>query len=240
MPTETIKIMDGKEKYTILVVDDEEDLRQIVGYNLLKGGYNVKEAENGEQVLGMNITNIDLILLDIMMDGISGIDLAKKIKQDPKTKNIPIIFLTAKNTEQDIVEGLNIGGDDYIAKPFSIKEVLARVEAVLRRYANNKQEQENILRYKDLVLNKNNKSVHIKDKEIAFTKTEFDILYLLLEHKETLFSREDILQRIWPQDTCVVDRTVDVRIASIRKKLGSYSQNISTKAGIGYLFKVTE
>lgn len=230
----------NENKYTILVVDDEEDIRQIVGYNLLRNGYEVKEAQSGESVLEMDLNDIDLILLDIMMEGISGIDLAKKLKQNPKTKDIPIIFLTAKNTESDIVEGLGIGGDDYIAKPFSIKEVLARVEAVLRRYANNRHEKENILQYKDLVLNKNNKSVQILGKEIAFTKTEFDILYLLLSHKETLFSREDILKRIWPQDTVVVDRTVDVRIAAIRKKLGSYAQNISTKAGIGYLFKVTE
>ena len=229
-----------ENKYTILVVDDEEDIRQIVGYNLLRNGYDVKEAQSGESVLEMDLSNIDLILLDIMMEGISGIDLAKKLKQNPKTKNIPIIFLTAKNTESDIVGGLSIGGDDYIAKPFSIKEVLARVEAVLRRYANNRHEDENILQYKDLVLNKNNKSVQISGKEIPFTKTEFDILYLLLSHKETLFSREDILKRIWPQDTVVVDRTVDVRIATIRKKLGIYAQNISTKSGIGYLFKVTE
>ena len=229
-----------ENKYTILVVDDEEDIRQIVGYNLLRNGYDVKEAQSGESVLEMDLSNIDLILLDIMMEGISGIDLAKKLKQNPKTKNIPIIFLTAKNTESDIVGGLSIGGDDYIAKPFSIKEVLARVEAVLRRYANNRHEEENILQYKDLVLNKNNKSVQISGKEIPFTKTEFDILYLLLSHKETLFSREDILKRIWPQDTVVVDCTVDVRIATIRKKLGIYAQNISTKSGIGYLFKVTE
>ncbi len=232
--------MMNENKYTILVVDDEEDIRQIVGYNLLRNGYDVKEAQSGESVLEMDLSNIDLILLDIMMEGISGIDLAKKLKQNPKTKNIPIIFLTAKNTESDIVGGLSIGGDDYIAKPFSIKEVLARVEAVLRRYANNRHEEENILQYKDLVLNKNNKSVQISGKEIPFTKTEFDILYLLLSHKETLFSREDILKRIWPQDTVVVDRTVDVRIATIRKKLGIYAQNISTKSGIGYLFKVTE
>lgn len=232
--------MMNENKYTILVVDDEEDIRQIVGYNLLRNGYEVKEAQSGESVLEMDLSNIDLILLDIMMEGISGIDLAKKLKQNPKTNNIPIIFLTAKNTESDIVGGLSIGGDDYIAKPFSIKEVLARVEAVLRRYANNRHEEENILQYKDLVLNKNNKSVQISGKEIPFTKTEFDILYLLLSHKETLFSREDILKRIWPQDTVVVDRTVDVRIATIRKKLGIYAQNISTKSGIGYLFKVTE
>jgi two-component system, OmpR family, alkaline phosphatase synthesis response regulator PhoP len=232
--------MMNENKYTILVVDDEEDIRQIVGYNLLRNGYEVEEAQSGESVLEMDLSNIDLILLDIMMEGISGIDLAKKLKQNPKTKNIPIIFLTAKNTESDIVGGLSIGGDDYIAKPFSIKEVLARVEAVLRRYANNRHEEENILQYKDLVLNKNNKSVQISGKEIPFTKTEFDILYLLLSHKETLFSREDILKRIWPQDTVVVDRTVDVRIATIRKKLGIYAQNISTKSGIGYLFKVTE
>ena len=232
--------MMNENKYTILVVDDEEDIRQIVGYNLLRNGYDAKEAQSGESVLEMDLSNIDLILLDIMMEGISGIDLAKKLKQNPKTKNIPIIFLTAKNTESDIVGGLSIGGDDYIAKPFSIKEVLARVEAVLRRYANNRHEEENILQYKDLVLNKNNKSVQISGKEIPFTKTEFDILYLLLSHKETLFSREDILKRIWPQDTVVVDRTVDVRIATIRKKLGIYAQNISTKSGIGYLFKVTE
>lgn len=232
--------MMNENKYTILVVDDEEDIRQIVGYNLLRNGYDVKEAQSGESVLEMDLSNIDLILLDIMMEGISGIDLAKKLKQNPKTKDIPIIFLTAKNTESDIVGGLSIGGDDYIAKPFSIKEVLARVEAVLRRYANNRHEEENILQYKDLVLNKNNKSVQISGKEIPFTKTEFDILYLLLSHKETLFSREDILKRIWPQDTVVVDRTVDVRIATIRKKLGIYAQNISTKSGIGYLFKVTE
>lgn len=232
--------MMNENKYTILVVDDEEDIRQIVGYNLLRNGYEVEEAQSGESVLEMDLSNIDLILLDIMMEGISGIDLAKKLKQNPKTNNIPIIFLTAKNTESDIVGGLSIGGDDYIAKPFSIKEVLARVEAVLRRYANNRHEEENILQYKDLVLNKNNKSVQISGKEIPFTKTEFDILYLLLSHKETLFSREDILKRIWPQDTVVVDRTVDVRIATIRKKLGIYAQNISTKSGIGYLFKVTE
>lgn len=230
----------NNQVYKILVVDDEEDIRQIVAYNLLKAGYQVEEVENAQQVLKLQPKNYDLLLLDIMMDGMDGISLAKQIKKDAQTSNIPIIFLTAKTSEQDKVNGLNLGADDYIAKPFSVRELLARVEAVLRRYTKQEDYQNLPLQYKDLILNPNNKSVKLECRDILFTKTEFDILYLLLQHKETIFSREDILKRIWPKDICVIDRTVDVRIASIRKKLGSYSKHIATKAGIGYWFKTTE
>ncbi len=233
-------MLTNTQPYKILVVDDEEDIRQIVCYNLLKTGYQVEEAENAQQVIEMQPEGYDLLILDIMMDGMDGVTLAKRLKSHPQTKDIPIIFLTAKTSEQDTVDGLKLGADDYIAKPFSIKELLARVEAVLRRYNKKEDDKETLLQYKDLVLNPNNKSVKINNKDILFTKTEFDILYLLLKHKETIFSREDILKRIWPKDICVIDRTVDVRIASIRKKLGPYSKHIATKAGIGYWFKTTD
>ena len=228
------------KKYNILIVDDEEDIRQIVGYNLLREGFLVQEAESAEQALSFNLQDFDLILLDVMMEGMDGFQMAQKLKENIATKDIPIIFLTAKTAEEDTVHGLKLGGDDYISKPFSIKELLARVQAVLRRCQSEKHNKPVVLQYHNLVLQEKNKTVTIEGKEIPFTKTEFDVLNLLLKHQGTIFSRTDILKRIWPKDVCVIDRTVDVTIARIRKKIGYYSKNIATKAGAGYWFRVTE
>jgi len=163
--------------------------------------------------------------------------MAKKLKENPVTANIPIIFLTARDTENDTVTGFNLGADDYISKPFSIREGLVRIRAVLRRTAASDDEgQPNVLRYQGLELNLDKKSVSIDGEDISFTKTEFEILHLLLDEKGRVFSRQELIDRIWPKDVLVLDRTVDVNITRLRKKIGSFSKCIVTRLGFGYYF----
>ncbi|MDO4191385.1 MAG: response regulator transcription factor, partial [Bacteroidales bacterium] len=184
-------------------------------------------------------TGIDLILLDVMMTPKSGFEWAKELKKSPATANIPIIFCTAKNTENDLLTGFGLGSDDYIGKPFRISEVKARVTAVLRRTSkndNNDNTTKNILRYKGIVMNLDSKECTIDGQITAFTKLEFEVLALLLSKPGQVFSREKILQTAWPDHTIVLDRTVDVNITRIRKKIGQYGEHLRTKFGYGYLF----
>lgn len=225
------------KNYKILVVDDEQDLCEILKFNLETEGYTVMTANSAEEALTMNIPGFNLLLLDVMMGGMSGFALAKKLKAETDTRDIPVIFLTARDTENDTVTGFNLGADDYISKPFSIREVLVRIRAVLRRTAEPADaEQPNIIRYQGLELNMDKKSVSIDGTDIPFTKTEFEILHLLLDEKGRVFSRQELIDRIWPKDVLVLDRTVDVNITRLRKKIGRFSKCIVTRLGFGYYF----
>lgn len=224
-------------KNHILVVDDEQDLCEILKFNLETEGYEVDTANSAEEVLEVGAEKYDLLLLDVMMGTMSGFALAKKLKDEPMTANIPIIFLTARDTENDTVTGFNLGADDYISKPFSIREVLVRVRAVLRRtndtgYAPHN----NIISYQGLELNLDKKTVAIDGEDIPFTKTEFEILHLLLDERGRVFSRQELIDRVWPRDVLVLDRTVDVNITRLRKKIGRFSKCIVTRLGFGYYF----
>ncbi len=227
---------EDNKTYKILVVDDEQNLCEILAYNLRNDGYEVTEANSAEEALELPLAAFDLMLLDVMMGGMSGFDLAHRLKTEEKTAHIPIIFLTAKDTEQDMLHGFGLGADDYIAKPFRIMEVLARVKAVLNRSTHSTQVSPEMLRYDHLVLNLNTKTVSVDGEEVAFTKTEFELLRLLLEHKGRVFSRQELIDHVWPSDVMVLDRTVDVNITRMRKKIGRYAPCISTRLGYGYYF----
>lgn len=222
----------------ILVVDDEEDLCEILKFNLENEGYEVDSANSAEEALRMDIGSYNLLLLDVMMGEISGFKMANLLKKDKKTACVPIIFITAKDTENDTVTGFNLGADDYISKPFSLREVIARVKAVLRRTTTAEAEQapEQIV-YQTLVIDITKKKVSIDNEEIALTKKEFEILFLLLQNKGRVFSREDILSRIWSDEVYVLDRTIDVNITRLRKKIGVYGKRIVTRLGYGYCFE---
>ncbi len=225
-------------EYRILVVDDEEDLCEILKFNLENEGYIVDTANSAEEALMMNLTNYHLFLLDVMMGEISGFKMASMIKKNKDTAHIPIIFITAKDTENDTITGFNIGADDYISKPFSLREVIARVKAVIRRTASpSDKEKTEELNYKGLTLNITQKKVSIDGKEVLLTKKEFEILLLLLQNKGRVFSREDILGKVWKEEVFVLDRTIDVNITRLRKKVGEYGKNIVTRLGYGYCFE---
>lgn len=221
----------------ILVVDDENDLCEILKFNLETEGYTVDTANSAEEALTHDLPTYSLLLLDVMMDGMSGFALARKLKADDSTKDLPIVFLTARDTENDTVTGFNLGADDYISKPFSIREVLVRVRAVLRRTMDSQSKEEpTVIKYQGLELNLNNKTVSIDGETVPFTKTEFEILRTLLEEKGRVFSRQELINRIWPSDVLVLDRTVDVNITRLRKKIGRFSKCIVTRLGFGYFF----
>ncbi len=227
--------METKNK--ILVVDDEQDLCEILKFNLETEGYSADTANSAEEALEIGVEKYDLLLLDVMMGTMSGFALAKKLKENPLTAHIPIIFLTAKDTENDTVTGFNLGADDYISKPFSIREVMVRVRAVLRRTMEKRQHtQNNIISYQGLELNLDKKTVSIDGEDVPFTKTEFEILHLLLDERGRVFSRQELIDRIWPKDVLVLDRTVDVNITRLRKKIGRFSKCIVTRLGFGYYF----
>lgn len=228
----------------ILVVDDEQDICEILQYNLETEGYEVETANSAEEALALPLTDYSLILLDVMMGEMSGFQMARKMKDNPETADIPIIFITALDSEDNTVRGLNIGADDYIAKPLMMKEVKARVRAVLRRTAsaskNNKEEAEeesNIIRYKGIMLNMDSKTAVVDGDEIALTKLEFELLSLFLRKPNRVFGREDLLEICWPRDVYVQDRTVDVNITRLRKKIGDYGKQIKTRIGYGYCFE---
>ena len=224
--------------YRILVVDDEEDLCEILKFNLENEGYEVDTANSAEEALKMNISSYHLLLLDVMMGEISGFKMANILKKDKKTAQVPIIFITAKDTENDTVTGFNLGADDYISKPFSLREVIARVKAVLRRTATSEMEKvPEQLSYQSLVIDITKKKVSIDGEEVPLTKKEFEILFLLLQNKGRVFSREDILSRIWSDEVYVLDRTIDVNITRLRKKIGIYGKRIVTRLGYGYCFE---
>ena len=231
----------------ILVVDDELDICEILQYNLETEGYEVVTANSAEEALKLPLQEFALILLDVMMGEMSGFQMARKMKDNPSTAQIPIIFITALEGEDNLVKGLNIGADDYIAKPLSMKEVKARVKAVLRRAT-----QTNVppsgevhvavsdrkICFEGISLDLNAKTATVDGQDIFLTKLEYEMLSLLLQHPGKVFSREDILTLCWPQDVFVLDRTVDVNITRLRKKIGSYGKQIKTRVGYGYCFEM--
>ena len=223
--------------YRILVVDDEEDLCEILKFNLEMEGYQVYTANSAEEALKLDLPSYNLLLLDVMMGEISGFKMASMMKKNKDTAGIPIIFITAKDTENDTITGFNLGADDYISKPFSLREVIMRVKAVLRRTANVQTREQEQLQYRDLVIDIPKKKVTISGEEISLTKKEFEILLLLLQNQGRVFSREDILAKVWHDEVYVLDRTIDVNITRLRKKIGNYGKYIVTRLGYGYCFE---
>ena len=226
-----------KQNARILVVDDEQDLLEILKFNLETEGYEVVTATSAEDALLLDIASFDLLLLDVMMGGMSGFAMARQLKDNPASAQVPIIFLTARDTENDTVTGFNLGADDYISKPFSLREVMVRVRAVLRRTSKeNGEEEAKTLSYQGIVMNLDRKTVSVDGEDIPFTKTEFELLHLLLDERGRVFSRQELIERIWPKDVLVLDRTVDVNITRLRKKIGRFAKCIVTRLGFGYYF----
>ena len=200
-------------------------------------GYQTNVAHSAEEALKRSINNYDLLLLDVMMGDMSGFKLADKLRKEMEI-NIPIIFLTAKDTENDLLTGFSLGADDYITKPFSVNELTARVKAVLKRSENDKVKNQAVVRFGEIELDTVRKRLIINDEKIELTKKEYEIIKLLLENQSKVFSREDILMRIWGGDVIVTDRTVDVNITRLRTKLGKYGHYLKNKTGYGYFFEL--
>ena len=228
------------ETNKILIVDDEPDICEILEFNLANEGYEITTAHSAEEAINKLSAEHSLILLDVMMGGMSGYKMAEKLRRNEN--QIPIIFLTAKDTENDMLTGFSVGGDDYISKPFSIKEVLARVKAVLKRQKlielQSDENQNHRLIFNDIIIDLNLKEVQIGTDKVSLTKTEFEILALLVEHPDKVFSREEIIDKVWRETPYITERTVDVHITRLRKKMGDYAKQISNRSGYGYRFKV--
>lgn len=230
----------------ILVIDDEDSICDILQYNLNKEGYEVDTAYSAEEALDMELSKYQLFIVDIMMGDMSGFDFAKRIRNVSATENTPIIFCSALNEEDEKVMGLNIGADDYVTKPFSIGEVMARVRAVLRRTAatnaiagNTDDEYESDLTFKTLRIDRNEKICFLDNQPVALTRTEFEILQFFLTHRNRIYSRQEIIAQVWGDDVVVSNRTIDTNITRLRKKIGQYADNIVTRQGFGYGFKET-
>jgi DNA-binding response OmpR family regulator len=224
-------------KARILVVDDEEDLCEILQFNLESEGYEVETANSAEEALTKDLASYNLLMLDVMMGEISGFKMAGMIRKNEKLANLPIIFITAKDTENDMLTGFNIGADDYISKPFSIREVTVRVKAILRRtLVAEPSDKDAILQFENLKIDTTRKKVFLDDAPVDLTKKELEMLLLLVSHPGRVYSREDILTAVWSDDVYVLDRTIDVNITRLRKKLGDFGQHIVTRLGYGYCF----
>jgi len=230
----------------LLVVDDEQDVCEILQYNLETEGYEVDTANSAEEALELTLSDYSLLLLDVMMGEMSGFQMARRLKDNPATAHIPIIFITALEGEDNMVKGLNMGADDYIAKPLSMKEVKARVAAVLRRAVAQPQTADvmheaagdaKTLRYEEISVDIEAKVASLEGKALMLTRLELELLVLFLQNPNRVFSREEILCRCWPKDAFVLDRTVDVNITRLRKKIGRYGKQIKTRVGYGYCFE---
>ena len=225
----------------ILVVDDELDICEVLKYNLETEGFDVSTAYSAEEALELSLQDYSLILVDVMMSEMSGFQMVRRLKSNPSTAHIPIIFITALDGEDNLVKGLNIGADDYIAKPLSMKEVKARVRAVLRRSSQSQQSlppsDDSKIVYQGITLDVNAKTVICDGQKLVFTKLEFELLSFFLQHPNKVFSREDLLKYCWPRDAMVLNRTVDVNITRLRKKIGHYGKQIKTRVGYGYCFE---
>lgn len=230
-------------RQAVLVVEDEEDIRELVSYNLLKEGYQVAGVASGEDALAaVESKTPDLILLDIMLPGLDGLRVCRKLKENPKFQSIPVIMLTAKGEEPDIVAGLNMGADDYVTKPFSPKVLLARVQAVLRRaeveHTISEEEQESeIIEIRDLMIHPGRHEVFVCHKPVELTATEFKLLHFLAQRPGWVFTRQQILDGVHGDNYAITDRAVDVQVVGLRKKLGSIGDYIDTVRGVGYRFK---
>lgn len=228
----------------ILVIDDEEALCEILKFNLEKAGYNVDCAYSAEEALDMDLTQYQLMIVDIMMETLSGFNFAKRVRSNPETEFTPIIFCSALNGEDDTVMGLNIGADDYITKPFVIGEVLARVRSVLRRSnitaqapSRKEAEPKSDVTFNGLRIDCNEKLGYLDGNQLNLTRTEYDILLFFLTHRNRIYSREELIEKIWDRNVVVTIRTIDTNIARLRKKIGEYGNNIVTRLGFGYGFK---
>ncbi|MCD6376740.1 MAG: response regulator transcription factor [Caldisericaceae bacterium] len=225
-------------KAKIFIVDDEEDILDLVDYVLSKEGYTVERFHTGEEILRKVKSDLpDLILLDLMLPGVDGLDVCKLLKRTSNTANIPIIMLTAKGEEADIVTGLELGADDYIPKPFSTKILLARVKSVLRRRTRKEMDQMEVIKVHDLVIHPGRREVLVKNKPVFLTYTEFSLLYFLAQRPGWVFTRYQIVDALRGEDYPVTERSVDVQVVGIRKKLGEAGKYIETVRGVGYRFR---
>ena len=225
-------------KERILVVDDEEDIIELVRYNMAKEGYKVIGVTTGEQAISKARAELpDLVLLDLMLPGVDGLEVCKILKADEKTAHIPIVMLTAKGEEADIVTGLEIGADDYVTKPFSPKVLIARVRAVLRRKRVREKEEMSVIKIHDLVIDPFRHEVLVKNKPVELSATEFSILQYLVKRPGWVFTRGQIINAVKGEDYPVTDRSVDVQIVNLRKKLGRAGEYIETVRSVGYRFK---
>ncbi len=221
----------------VFIVEDEKDLVELLTYNLEKDGYRVLSEMDGEAALKKIPEKMpDLVLLDLMLPKTDGLTVCKTLKSNPKTSHIPVVMLTAKGEESDKIVGLELGADDYITKPFSVKELLARVRAVLRRFSKS-QEGEPIQKFKDLTFNRAKHEVILKNQKLDLTAKEFELLDYFLTHSSRVLSRDVLLNNVWGYDYFGTTRTVDVHVRRLREKLGAYDKHIQTVKGYGYLFK---
>jgi two-component system alkaline phosphatase synthesis response regulator PhoP len=226
------------EKNKILIVEDEQDIRDLLIFNLQKEGFKVESVDNGDSALSLiRKNNFDLILLDLMLPGIGGFDLTRILKNDKKTSEIPIVMLTAKGEEGDIVKGLELGVDDYITKPFSIKVLLARINKIFK-YNNQQKSDEHIISHGKILINLKSRDVIVEERNVNLTFTEFEILKLLASHSKWVYTRNEIINNIRGDDYIVTDRTIDFQIVGLRKKMGPAGKFIKTVRGVGYRFMV--
>ncbi len=230
-------------RQTVLVVEDEEDIRELVSYNLLKEGYQVAGVASGEDALAaVESKSPELILLDIMLPGLDGLRVCRTLKEDPRFQSIPIIMLTAKGEEPDIVAGLNMGADDYVTKPFSPKVLLARVQAVLRRAEaeselSDEESEDEVVAIRDMTIHPGRHEVFVRGKPLQLTATEFKLLHFLAQRPGWVFTRQQILDGVHGDNYAITDRAVDVQVVGLRRKLGAAGNYIETVRGVGYRFK---
>jgi two-component system alkaline phosphatase synthesis response regulator PhoP len=227
-------------KKTILVVDDEKDIVELLSYNLSKEGFNIITARNGKEALQKIKSKPDLVILDVMMPEMNGLQVIQEMKKDKKTSSIPVLLLTAKGSETDEIVGLEVGADDYIVKPVKVGKIIARVHAALRRKeqaVNEALPQLDMIRIKDLVINVSSYTAQLGKQKLVLPKKEFETLVYLIRNRGRVVTRESLLNSVWGENIHVVDRTIDVHIRRIREKLGAYSEYIETVSGVGYRFK---
>jgi two-component system alkaline phosphatase synthesis response regulator PhoP len=224
---------------SVLVVDDEQDILELLRYNLEKDGFVVLTAADGKTALELAKRKPNLIILDIMLPELDGLQVIRSLKSSPETRTIPVLFLTAKGTELDEIVGLELGAEDYLVKPFSINSLLARVRAVLRRQepSHGLQKSDETIEIDDLTINLANYTITTGGREVPLRKKEFETLVYLVTHNNRVITREELLNAVWGENVHVVDRTVDVHIRKIREKLGSYAKLLETVKGVGYRFR---
>jgi two-component system alkaline phosphatase synthesis response regulator PhoP len=221
----------------LLIIEDERDIVQALEYNLKKEGYSVSKAYDGIQGLKLiKDLSPDLIILDLMLPGVDGLEICRQVKKDPKTENLPVIMLTAKGAEADKVVGLEVGADDYIVKPFSMRELIARVRAVLKRYGKKIKETASLIKFPDLTIDSEKHEVKAAGKIIELTAKEFALLKFLAENQGRVFSREQLLDQVWGIEAAIETRTVDVHMRRLREKLGKAGKHLITLRGVGYKF----
>ncbi len=226
------------QKEKILVVDDEEDILELVRHHLNREGYEVRCAESGEQALQTATSeSVDLIILDLMLPGIDGLEVTRRLKGDPRTQHIPILMLTAKGEESDVVSGLELGADDYVTKPFSPRILIARARASIRRQLKEPPDEDAVIQVQEIEIHPGRRTVQIKGESVNLTYTEFQVLSILARRPGWVFTRSQIVDMVRGDDYPVTDRSVDVQIVGLRKKLGACGKYIETVRGVGYRFK---